>query len=106
MKITFNEPASKLRFAASDLNAGFDMQSKDFQILTGIQKAIYDQIPEAEDAKPKGIISRMTMKSAPPGPIEIDLEPGQWRIWKDSLLAGAMFRSISIAIAIGLESEG
>jgi len=46
-------------------------------------------------------------KAAPSGPsvVIIDLEPGQWRVWKDALMLAGAFPRLALTISAALEQD-
>ncbi|HEV2555462.1 MAG TPA: hypothetical protein VGV17_17040 [Bosea sp. (in: a-proteobacteria)] len=75
------------------------------KVLTEIQRSIREQLSRVPKQTTASLIEAIFGKN-PPGPgIEIDLEPGQWRICKDSLLAAQLFRSVVMTFSVALERD-
>jgi hypothetical protein len=104
MKITFHEQRARIAFLAQDLTKVVTDDAT-MKVLHEIRSSIEGQLSQIPNPSTASLIEAIFGKN-PPGPgIEIDLEPGQWRICKDSLLAAQLLRSVVMTISVALERD-
>lgn len=89
MKITFNQTPSQLKTAAGALTDNVKRGTSTAKVLAAIETEILSQLAGRQEPEPRGFITALTMPRQMPADIELDLTAGQWRIFKDALLAKA-----------------
>lgn len=115
MKITFNQKPSVIRGVAGSLTDGVQEGTRTHQVLAQINEAVQAQIAGLSDPAPQPA-PKGASGTAPAMPAtEIELDVGQWRIFKDALLANAfggdktnamIMTKAAKTISVGLETEG
>lgn len=105
MKIKFRENRARIAFVAHDITR-VDADDETMAVLAEIQRSIRAQLKLIPEKPSTGFLEALFGTPKPGEGIEIDLEPGQWRICKDSLLASEIFRSVVMTISVALEKDG
>lgn len=93
MNIALTISAEQVRDAARGLTE-FAVDPRTIATVRAIEETIVAQVARAQAAQ--------TGKSVV---VIIDLEPGQWRVWKDALMLAGAFPRLALTISAALEHD-
>lgn len=105
MRIAFNQLPSELVTAVGSITSNVKRGTATATVLTEIEEAVRAQLAAHSDPTPKGVFAKLATRAEVPGAITIELEPRQWRIFKDALLAGAFHGDAMGAAKIQILAE-
>lgn len=93
MNIALTISAEQIKDAARGLTE-FAVDARTIATVRTIEETIVAQVARAQAAQSwKGFVN------------SIDLEPGQWRVWKDALMLAGAFPRLALTISAALEHD-